>query len=141
MDVMSPAQRSSMMSSVRSRNTRPEVAVRKAAHSMGLRFRLHRRALPGSPDVVFPRWRIALFVHGCFWHRHEGCVLAATPKTRPEFWSAKFSANEKRDSRVTSDLLRLGWEVEVIWECETRNAAILKERIRSIFHLAQSKHE
>ena len=108
---------------------------------MGLRFRLHRRALPGSPDVVFPRWRIALFVHGCFWHRHEGCVLAATPKTRPEFWSAKFSANEKRDSRVTSDLLRLGWEVEVIWECETRNAAILKERIRSIFHLAQSKHE
>ncbi|WP_409998220.1 very short patch repair endonuclease [Bradyrhizobium sp. SZCCHNR2012] len=108
------------MSRVRGTNTSPEIRVRKEAHSIGLRFRLHPKDLPGKPDLVFPKFRTALFVHGCFWHRHPGCAKASTPKTRQAYWQAKFSANSDRDERVQRALEELGWRVLVIWECETK---------------------
>ena len=97
--------------------------VRRVLHGAGYRFRLHRRDLPGSPDVVLPRHRLAVFVHGCFWHRHTGCPRTTTPKTRAAFWASKFAANIARDERATAELGRLGWRVHVVWECETRGTA------------------
>lgn len=94
------------------------MAVRRAAHRLGYRFRLHRRSLPGRPDLVFPSRRAAIFVHGCFWHRHGGCRKASTPKTRVEFWEAKFARNVERDAEVQQRLRAAGWRVLVIWECE-----------------------
>jgi DNA mismatch endonuclease (patch repair protein) len=132
MDVVAPAVRSRMMSGIRGKNTLPELAVRSAAHRLGLRFRLHRRDLPGKPDLVFPKYWTVLFVHGCFWHRH-GCGLAATPKTRPEFWATKFDDNVKRDARNRGLLEALGWRVVEIWECETRNQGQLTGRLRNVF--------
>ncbi|MEI6158543.1 MAG: very short patch repair endonuclease [Roseococcus sp.] len=117
-------QRSRLMSRIRSANTVPELAVRKLCHSWGYRYRLHRRDLPGSPDLVFPRLRKIVFVHGCFWHRHSDpcCRNSVLPKTRREWWEAKLSANVRRDARNEAALTALGWEVLVIWECEIRNA-------------------
>ncbi|MFK2878726.1 DNA mismatch endonuclease Vsr [Rhodanobacter hydrolyticus] len=129
MDIVTSYRRSQIMAGIRSKDTQPELIVRRVAHSMGLRFRLHRRDLPGSPDLVFPRWRLAVFVHGCFWHRHEGCRLAAQPKTRPEFWRQKFEANIRRDRGAIDQLTGLGWRVEVIWECETRNPVEVASRL------------
>lgn len=131
MDIVSESKRSEMMSRIRSKDTEPEIIVRRIAHAIGLRFRLHRRNLPGSPDLVFPRRRLALFVHGCFWHRHPGCRLAATPKTRPEFWQAKFLGNVERDRRASERLAELGWRVEVIWECETVDPETVRRRLRT----------
>lgn len=108
------------MSRVRSKNTSPEMRVRRLAHAMGLRFRLHRKDLPGKPDLVFPRYRIALFVHGCFWHRHPSCAKASTPKSQTDFWASKFDRNVERDRRNEEALNALGWRVLVIWECETK---------------------
>jgi DNA mismatch endonuclease (patch repair protein) len=119
-DKLSPEARSALMAKVPSKNTVPEIRVRRAAHAMGLRFRLGRRDLPGSPDLVFPRHRLAVFVHGCFWHRHPGCHRASLPSTRPEFWKAKFAKNEARDLAVTTALHAKGWKTLVIWECETK---------------------
>ncbi|WP_365977264.1 DNA mismatch endonuclease Vsr [Thiobacillus sp.] len=102
---------------------------RRTAHGLGLRFRLHRNDLPGTPDLVFGPRRIAVFVHGCFWHRHEGCKLCTTPKTRREFWAEKFAANQVRDVRIQKDLRDAGWRVMVIWECETRNATHVQRRL------------
>ncbi|MGB3747787.1 MAG: DNA mismatch endonuclease Vsr [Rhodanobacter sp.] len=126
MDIVSKQRRSEMMSRVRGKDTRPEMAVRRAAHAMGLRFRLHRKDLPGTPDLVFPRLHIALFVHGCFWHRHPGCHLAADPKTRPDFWARKFQANVERDRRAMENLGQMGWRTVVVWECETREPETLR---------------
>lgn len=109
------------MSRVRGKNTSPEMRVRRAAHALGLRFRLHRKDLPGKPDLVFPKHRVAMFVHGCFWHRHPGCSKASTPKSRTEFWQDKFDANVARDARVQTELEALGWRVVTIWECETKS--------------------
>lgn len=106
------------MQSVSSKDTGPELIVRSAAHRLGLRFRLHRKDLPGKPDLVFPRYRIALFVHGCFWHRHKGCRKASMPKSNRAFWSLKFDRNISRDRKNVLDLRRLGWRVVVIWQCE-----------------------
>lgn len=106
--------------------------VRKAAHALGLRFRLHRKDLAGSPDLVFPRHRTAIFVHGCFWHRHPGCSKASMPKTRPEFWQVKFDANVARDASAVDFLERMGWNVLVIWECETKDPSRILETIGSI---------
>jgi DNA mismatch endonuclease, patch repair protein len=132
-DRLSVEERSRNMAKIRSRDTGPEVRVRRAAHALGLRFRLHRRDLPGTPDLVFPRLRVALFVNGCFWHRHEGCAKAYTPKTRIEFWQRKFDANVERDARKHAELTAAGWTPAVIWECETgdaeRLAAIVRERV------------
>ena len=118
------------MSRVASRNTSPEIRVRKTAHGMGLRFRLHRNDLPGKPDIVFARRRVALFVHGCFWHRHLGCRKASTPKSSTEYWLAKFDANVSRDELVRKNLESLGWRVVVIWECETKDRSVIESILR-----------
>jgi DNA mismatch endonuclease (patch repair protein) len=124
------------MSRIGPKNTKPEMRVRKAAHSLGYRFRLHRRDLPGTPDVVFPRYRVAMFVHGCFWHRHPGCGKAYTPKSRLDFWSAKFDANVERDARQHDALAAAGWRPVVVWECETddpdRLVAIIRSRVGTL---------
>jgi DNA mismatch endonuclease (patch repair protein) len=132
LDIVSPARRSAMMGRIRSKETKPEVAVRKAAHGMGHRFRLHRRDLPGSPDLAFPAKKLALFVHGCFWHRHEHCRFAYTPKSNIEFWATKFRNNVARDARATSELESLGWRVAVIWECEVADPGGLSRRLKGI---------
>jgi DNA mismatch endonuclease (patch repair protein) len=122
MDILTREQRSSVMSRIRGKDTRPEMLVRRTAHALGLRFRLHSAKLPGRPDLVFASRKIALFVHGCFWHRHEGCRLAYAPKSNGEFWAKKFSRNVERDREVTDALHGAGWKTAVIWECETRRA-------------------
>lgn len=119
-DIVDPETRSRMMSRIRGRDTRPEIGLRRALHARGLRYRLHDRRLPGRPDIVFPRFRAACFVHGCFWHRHAGCSYATTPATRAAFWSAKFEANVARDARNRVELLAVGWRVAVVWECALR---------------------
>lgn len=127
-DTLTRAQRSALMSKIRGKNTQPELRVRGLAHSLGYRFRLHRRDLPGSPDIVFPGLKKAIFVHGCFWHRH-GCGRAYTPKTRTEFWTRKFAANVARDTRAQVALQRAGWDVLVIWECQTSSTQRLLGRL------------
>ncbi len=108
------------MSSIRGRNTRPEMAVRQYLHREGFRYRLHDRSLPGTPDIVFRRHKVVIFVHGCFWHRHAGCRLAANPASNAEFWIEKLSKNVERDLRNVQELLHAGWRVVVIWECGIR---------------------
>jgi DNA mismatch endonuclease, patch repair protein len=120
-DVVAPAVRSRMMGSIHGRDTQPEMRVRRYLHAVGLRFRLQARDLPGRPDIVFPSRKLAIFVHGCFWHRHPNCVYATTPSTRPDFWQAKFSANTARDAAAVAKLKELGWRVLTIWECESRS--------------------
>lgn len=109
--------------------------VRRAAYKLGLRFRLHRADLPGKPDLVFPKYRVALFVHGCFWHRHPGCAKATTPKSRTQYWEEKFIANRKRDVDTAETLRKDGWKVVIVWECETRDLPSLYGRIGAIFNL------
>jgi DNA mismatch endonuclease (patch repair protein) len=116
-DVLSPAQRSRAMSAVRSKNTTPELRLRRALHARGLRFRLHRRGLPGSPDIVLPRFHACVFVHGCFWHRHPGCPRTTTPATRAEYWAPKVARNVDRDRSAIAELRALGWRIAVVWEC------------------------
>jgi DNA mismatch endonuclease (patch repair protein) len=106
-----------MMAGIRSKNTKPELLLRRALHATGLRYRLHGSKLPGKPDVVFAKHHAVVFVHGCFWHRHRDCRFATTPATRPEFWAAKFSANVERDKRNVAALLENGWRVATVWEC------------------------
>lgn len=132
-------ERSANMAKVRGKNTKPEMAVRRAAHALGLRFRLHRRDLAGTPDLVFPKRKIALFVHGCFWHRHEGCSKSSMPKTRAAFWQAKFDRNMARDGRAAEVLQATGWTVATVWECETRDRAALIRQLCSIFDLEPAK--
>jgi len=122
-----PLTRSEVMARVRSSDTRPERRVRAALWADGLRYRLNDKRLPGRPDVVFPSRRIVVFVHGCFWHRHPGCPSTRTPKTRVDFWEAKFVENTTRDARVEAELRDLGWRVIVVWECETRDPARLAD--------------
>ncbi len=114
-------QRSRNMSAIKSKNTKPEIAVRKLLHSMGYRFRLHRKDLPGSPDIVLPKYKTVIFVHGCFWHRHENCKYASTPKTRQEFWEAKFRENINRDKLNQENLSSKGWKIIIVWECEIKD--------------------
>ena len=127
-------QRSRNMSAIKSKNTKPEIAVRKLLHSMGYRFRLHRKDLPGSPDIVLPKYKKVIFVHGCFWHRHENCKYASTPKTRKEFWESKFKANVKRDLEIQDKIKNLDWRSVVIWECETKNMENLRDKIIDVFN-------
>lgn len=116
-DVVDAATRSRMMAGIRGRDTKPEIELRRALHALGIRYRLHDKRLPGKPDLVFPRFRAAVFVHGCFWHRHEGCRFTTTPATRPDFWNAKFGANVERDCRNVEALLAYGWRTGIVWEC------------------------
>jgi DNA mismatch endonuclease, patch repair protein len=129
LDDVSP-ERSRLMARVRQKHTTAELRVRSVLHRLGYRFRLHPRNLPGRPDIVLPKHRTAIFVHGCFWHQHSGCSKASMPKTRQEFWAAKFRANIERDERKERALRDLGWHVVTLWECETRSADNLKERLR-----------
>lgn len=127
MDKVSPKIRSCVMASVKSCNTKPEVMVRKLLHSLGYRFRLQRKDLPGRPDIVLPKYKIAIFVNGCFWHRHKGCKKATMPTSHLEYWKAKFARNITRDKENYHKLEELGWNVLIIWECELKS--ILKNRI------------
>jgi len=120
------------MSRIRGRDTQPEKKVRSALHRAGFRFRLHRKDLPGRPDIVLPKYRTVVFVHGCFWHRHRGCKFAYEPKSRPAFWNEKFRGNVARDRRNASDLRRLGWRVVTIWECEATSP---RRWLNRILHL------
>ncbi len=123
--------RSRIMAAVRGRDTAPELRVRRCLHAMGYRFRLHRRDLPGTPDIVLPRHRTCIFVHGCFWHRHPGCRKATTPKRNAEFWNEKFARNVARDEANGRDLMSAGWNVVILWECETEDPERLAEALRS----------
>ena len=126
----SPA-RSANMASVGARDTKPELVVRGLLHRLGYRYRLHRRDLPGTPDICFPARKKAIFVHGCFWHRHEGCNRTTTPKTRASFWEEKFDKNVVRDRINLTNLGGLGWEVMIVWECETTDVETLVSRLVS----------
>ena len=126
------------MSRVGGKNTTPEIVVRKVAHSLGLRFRLHRKQLPGTPDLVFPKWRTAIFVHGCFWHRHPGCAKASTPKSRTEYWQDKFETNVRRDKKNAFLLRKQGWLVLTVWECETKNVEKLGAKLAQAFKKRRS---
>lgn len=125
-DIVDRATRSRMMAGIGSRNTKPEVVLRRALHALGLRFRLHNRKLPGTPDLVFRRFDAVCFVHGCFWHRHMGCRFTTIPATREEFWQAKFEANVERDRRMRAQLLDAGWRVAIVWECALRKGGEAK---------------
>jgi DNA mismatch endonuclease (patch repair protein) len=117
-DIVDKQTRSRMMSRIRGRNTKPELAVRKALSAAGLRYRLHAKLLPGRPDIVLAKARCAIFVHGCFWHRHARCKYAYTPKSNLEFWLEKFDSNVRRDKRARVALRKNGWRVLVVWECQ-----------------------
>jgi DNA mismatch endonuclease (patch repair protein) len=119
-NVLDNEARRRMMAGFRSKDSKPEMLVRRALHGMGYRFRLHRQDLPGKPDIVLPRHRTAILVHGCFWHQHEGCRDARMPRTRQDYWTEKFRRNLQRDQATVAALRELGWTVEVIWECEAR---------------------
>jgi DNA mismatch endonuclease (patch repair protein) len=118
------------MSRIRGKNTKPELVVRRAAHVLGFRFRLHRRDLPGTPDLVFPRLGKIVFVHGCYWHRHRRCRYAYSPKSNMRFWEKKFSDNVARDRLAIQELKKHGWQILVIWECETDNISALTRRLK-----------
>ncbi|MBW8829751.1 MAG: DNA mismatch endonuclease Vsr [Burkholderiales bacterium] len=126
LDTIDPDRRSALMSRIRSKDTQPEIAVRSLLHRMGYRFRLHRKDLPGRPDIVLPRHRKAILVHGCFWHGHE-CPLGSKPKSNQEYWGAKITVNRARDERNLLRLRDLGWSVLVLWECDIRRSIGLQE--------------
>ena len=129
-DRLTPAERSAHMARIRRVNTRPEMTVRSVLHRLGYRFRIQLKGVPGRPDVAFPRRRMAIFVHGCFWHAHHGCSIFKVPKTRTDFWLAKFERNRERDARLLIAAEAEGWQCLVVWECETRDKAALAARLR-----------
>ncbi|RZB35059.1 MAG: DNA mismatch endonuclease, patch repair protein [Desulfobacteraceae bacterium Eth-SRB1] len=133
MDKLTPEHRSWNMSRIRSGNTKPELLVRSLLHRMGYRFRLHRKDLPGKPDIVLPKYRTVIFVHGCFWHRHEDCKYAYIPKSRREFWDNKFKTNIERDKKVNQKLMNLGWKVNIIWECELSDVKAVEKKLDNFF--------
>lgn len=125
-DIVDSQTRSAMMAAIRGKNTKPEIVVRRFLHRLGFRFRLHRRDLPGRPDIVLPKYRTVVEVRGCFWHRHEGCPLAYMPKSNREFWEPKLNGNRERDRRNLRELARLGWRAIVVWECELGENGVLE---------------
>lgn len=125
------AARSALMARIRPVDTKPEMVVRRLSHGLGYRFRLHQRNLPGTPDLVFPRMRKAIFVHGCFWHRHLGCKKSSMPKTRVAFWTQKFADNIARDARKEEELVSMGWRIMIIWECEIGDIVTLRSKIQA----------
>lgn len=132
-DRISQKHRSWNMSRITSRDTKPELAVRSMLHRLGLRFRIHRTDLPGSPDIVLPRYKTVVFVHGCFWHRHSRCRFAYSPKSRVKFWREKFERNIVRDHEAQKLLRAIGWRIIVVWECELRNPNRLANRLAQRF--------
>jgi DNA mismatch endonuclease (patch repair protein) len=129
LDTLSVTERSERMGLVRGKNTKPELIVRRLIYGLGYRYRLHERSLPGFPDIVFKSRHKAIFVHGCFWHRHEGCSMNRTPKSRLDFWVPKLDGNKKRDEQNICKLDCMGWSSLVIWECEIRDRMELQQRI------------
>ena len=131
-DRLNTQQRHHCMSRIRGKNTKPEILVRKGLHARGFRFRLHNKKLPGSPDIVLPKYGVAIMVNGCFWHGHKGCRYATKPKTNIEFWEAKIARNRHRDEVTTAHLEALGWTVITIWECELRTNSQLDDRLNTL---------
>lgn len=151
-DILTPSERSERMSRIRGKDSQPELALRRVLHRLGLRYRLHDSRLPGKPDLVFPRHKTVVFVHGCFWHRHQGCKIATTPKSNTGFWQEKFMKNTARDMRNIAALEDLGWKVYIAWECElgtsgkaqstgTRLAALIRSDARDDPPLCQDEHD
>lgn len=141
-DRVSPQARSRIMSAIRSTGTGPERRVGSVAHRLGYRFRLHRKDLPGNPDLVFPSRKKVIFVHGCFWHQHKSpdCGQGTAPTSNVEFWNRKFAATQRRDSEAQCELSRMGWDVLVVWECETKDEVELASRIRAFLEPASPRH-
>ena len=142
-DSLTPAERSERMSRIRGKDTKPELALRKVLHGLGLRYRLHGAGLPGKPDLIFPKYKTVVFVHGCFWHRHAGCSIATTPKSNTDFWIEKFRKNVARDARVARSLEESGWLVIVAWECELSTpskARISGEKIAEAVRTTGEQH-
>ena len=133
-DVFSPAKRSDIMSRIKGKNTTPEIHVRRLLHSLGYRFRLHVADLPGKPDIVFPRHRKVIFIHGCFWHGHKACSRGSAPSTRVEFWQHKIEGNRVRDRRIKIELRKMGWAVLEIWQCQLSRTGALTYRLLHFLH-------
>lgn len=140
-DIVDQQTRSRMMAGIRGKDTKPELALRRALHARGFRFRLHSKAVHGRPDLVLPKYRAVVFVHGCFWHRHEGCRYTTTPSTRQEFWQAKFTANVARDAAVRGKLLKDGWRVATVWECALRKPDQIVASIDSLSAWLRSEED
>lgn len=134
MDVFTPEQRSAVMRAVKGADTRPEMAIRRMVHAMGYRYGLHRKDLPGSPDLVFRRFKKVIFVHGCFWHQH-GCASSRMPSSRKEYWGRKLAANVQRDRRNRAALRKKGWKVLTVWECELRDAERVQAKLRRFLYV------
>jgi len=130
-DIVSPEKRSQMMAGIRGKNTKPEIQVRKILHAAGFRFRLHRKDLPGKPDIILPKHKVVIFVHGCFWHGHENCHLFRLPKSKTEFWEAKISGNVERDKLKQAQLLNEGWRVLLVRECALKGKTALEAKMVS----------
>lgn len=131
-DVVDKATRSRMMAGIKAKDTAPELVVRRFLHSHGFRYRLHVTVLPGKPDIVLPKYRTAIFVHGCFWHQHPGCKDAVMPKSNVKFWKDKLDGNTRRDAHKISELERLGWQCLVVWECEVNSNTMQKHLVRKV---------
>lgn len=131
-DRLDKERRSWNMSRIRSKNTKPEMAVRRALHAAGFRFRLHVKDLPGKPDIVLPKWKTVVFVHGCFWHRHLSCRKWSVPASNKEYWEKKFAMNIERDQKAITELIELGWSPIVLWECEVKKASY-DEIVKMVF--------
>lgn len=134
-DFLSPLARSERMARILSKDTKPELALRKALHALGLRYRLHGTGLPGKPDLILPRYKTVVFVHGCFWHRHPGCKIATIPKSNTSFWVKKFETNVLRDARTAAELQAQGWRVLIAWECELSSPAKARLTGERLAHL------
>ena len=132
MDIVTREQRSRMMSGIRGKNTKPELLLRSALHALGFRFRIQRKDLPGKPDIVLPKYKTIIFVHGCFWHRHPGCKYAYTPKSNVEFWTNKLEGNVTRDRLTEKALEEMGWRVLIVWECEIKTLLENTSRLREM---------
>lgn len=133
-DVFSKEKRSWIMSRVKGRDTKPEILVRSLVHRMGYRFRIHRRDMPGNPDVVLPRHRKVIFVHGCFWHGHKRCSRSKRPSSNKRFWTDKLNKNIQRDKRFRKELRKMGWKILVVWECKTKNLQKLLLTLEDFLH-------
>lgn len=132
MDIVTREQRSRMMSGIKGKNTKPELLLRSALHALGFRFRIQRKDLPGKPDIVLPKYKTIIFVHGCFWHRHPGCKYAYTPKSNVEFWTNKLEGNVTRDRLTEKTLEEMGWRVLIVWECEIKTLLENTSRLREM---------
>ncbi len=134
-DIVSRSKRTEIMSSVKQRHTKPEILVRKILHRHGFRFRLHNKKLPGTPDIVLPKHKAVIFVHGCFWHQHEGCRKSRRPTSNVEFWNEKLDKNIARDDQKESELKNSGWKVLTIWDCEIKNENLLIEEVENFLRV------